>query len=150
MSATLDATPVSKYLGDCPIIESAGRSYPVKREYCHASQKAHRRISRGSRQTNGPRKHRACACILPGLNEILRTQELLKTYAEDRQSALMPLHGEMPLESQQRVLTDKKLTQIILATNVAETSITIDGVAVVDSGMYFNSFDRQQDSIVSI
>ncbi|MBK7749379.1 MAG: hypothetical protein IPI39_19240 [Candidatus Obscuribacter sp.] len=89
---------------------------------------------------------------MPGLNEILRTQEPLKTYAEDEQIAPMPLHGEMPLESQQRVLTDKSSRKIILATNVAETSITIDGVtAVVDSGMSrINSFDRQLDSIVSI
>ncbi|MBL0185567.1 MAG: ATP-dependent helicase HrpB [Candidatus Obscuribacter sp.] len=146
MSATLDATPVSKYLGDCPIIESAGRSYPVAIE--HIATPVKKRIEESVSEAVKQMSHESTGHVLaflPGLNEILRTQELLKTYAEDEQIALMPLHGEMPLESQQRVLTDKSSRKIILATNVAETSITIDGVtAVVDSGMSrINSFDRQ-------
>ncbi|MBP6594430.1 MAG: ATP-dependent helicase HrpB [Candidatus Obscuribacter sp.] len=146
MSATLDATPVSKYLGDCPIIESAGRSYPVAIE--HIATPVKKRIEESVAEAVKQMAHESTGHVLaflPGLNEILRTQELLKTYAEDEQIALMPLHGEMPLESQQRVLTDKSSRKIILATNVAETSITIDGVtAVVDSGMSrINSFDRQ-------
>lgn len=146
MSATLDATPVSQYLDDCPVIESAGRSYPVAIEHISypSKKRLEESVADGVRQMADVEDGHVLA-FLPGLNEILRTQELLKSYAEDKQIALMPLHGEMPLESQQRVLTDKSSRKIILATNVAETSITIDGVtAVVDSGMSrINSFDRQ-------
>ena len=73
--------------------------------------------------------------FLPGVGEILRAQEALAPLAERQGLALLPLFGDLPAEQQDRVLTDLGQRKIILSTNVAETSLTIEGVtAVIDSG----------------
>ena len=73
--------------------------------------------------------------FLPGVGEILRAQDALASLAERQGLRLVPLFGDLPAEQQDRVLADLGQRKIILATNVAETSLTIDGVtAVVDSG----------------
>jgi len=74
--------------------------------------------------------------FLPGVGEIRQTESLLQDAADREDCVIMPLYGDMPLEEQRRVLIPAKQRKIVLATNVAETSLTIDGVtAVVDSGM---------------
>ena len=73
--------------------------------------------------------------FLPGVGEIMRCQEALASCAERQGHALLPLFGDLPPEQQDRVLNDLGRRKIILATNVAETSLTIEGVtAVIDSG----------------
>jgi ATP-dependent helicase HrpB len=73
--------------------------------------------------------------FLPGVGEILRCQEALTPFAERHGHALLPLFGDLPAEQQDRVLADVGRRKIILSTNVAETSLTIEGVtAVIDSG----------------
>ena len=73
--------------------------------------------------------------FLPGVGEIMRCQEALAPLAERQGHALLPLFGDLPAEQQDRVLADLGRRKIILATNVAETSLTIEGVtAVIDSG----------------
>lgn len=138
MSATLDAEPVSRYLSNCPVLQSPGRTYPVNIEYL-ASQPAATNIE----QTvcDGVKKMLAKSdghilAFLPGVGEIRKTQELLEAIAERENLLLLPLYGDLPLEEQQRVLNISSQRKVVLATNIAETSLTIDGItAVVDSGM---------------
>ena len=73
--------------------------------------------------------------FLPGVGEIRRTARELENIAADEQIALMQLYGDMPLDEQQAVLAPAARRKIVLATNVAETSITIEGItAVIDTG----------------
>ncbi|MCI0334419.1 MAG: ATP-dependent helicase HrpB [Planctomycetes bacterium] len=136
MSATLSAEPVAKLLGDCPVIHAEGRPFPVQVRYQR----------RGTKQTlqDLVAKHMPAALretpghvlvFLPGVGEILRCQDAIAPLAERLGHALLPLFGDLPADQQDRVLNDIGQRKIILATNVAETSLTIEGVtAVIDSG----------------
>lgn len=145
MSATLDAGPVSKYLDNCPVVQSAGRAYPVAIEYLNYSAKARleEQVADGIKKMLAKTDGHILA-FLPGVGEIRNTDEILSPYAEKEDFALLQLYGDMPLEDQQKVLRPSNKRKVILSTNVAETSITIDGVtAVVDSGMArINNFDK--------
>jgi ATP-dependent helicase HrpB len=137
MSATLAAEPVSRMLGDCPIIHSEGRPFPVQIRY--QQRMMDRRpvqelvssiMPEVLRETDGH-----VLVFLPGAGEIIRCQETIAPLAERGGHAVMPLFGDLPPEQQDRALADIGRRKIILATNVAETSLTIEGVtAVVDSG----------------
>ena len=136
MSATLAPAPIAHYLGGCPTVESAGRTFPVAVEYqkFSSNEPLDRQAADGVRamceRTKGD-----VLCFLPGVGEIRRTQDLLAHDAEERDWALLPLYGDLSLDEQQRVLRPLKQRKVVLATNVAETSLTIDGVTgVVDSG----------------
>jgi ATP-dependent helicase HrpB len=136
MSATLDAEPVAKLLGDAPIIHAEGRPYPVKVRYLRRGERqsvpelvaAH--VPEALRETLGH-----VLVFLPGVGEIMRCQEALAPMAERGGHALLPLFGDLPADQQDRVLQDIGRRKVILATNVAETSLTIEDVtAVIDSG----------------
>jgi ATP-dependent helicase HrpB len=136
MSATLAAEPVARFLGNCPVIHAEGRRFPVAIRY---QRRGERRplvelvaamVTEAARDTAGH-----VLVFLPGVGEILRAQEALAPFAERQGLALVPLFGDLPAEQQDRALADLGQRKIILATNVAETSLTIEGVtAVVDSG----------------
>ncbi len=137
MSATLDPGPVSAFLGGCPTVESRGRLYPV--EILHIDRLDERplpaQIATSMRRvldgTPGD-----VLVFLPGVAEIQRSAEALAGLAAERNLAVLPLYGDLPAESQDAVLCPLQRRKVVLATNVAETSITIDGVtAVVDSGL---------------
>lgn len=135
MSATLDASAVSCYLNECPIIQSKGRNYPVEMEYfpVKKTDRIEQSVSEGIKKMLAKTSGHILA-FLPGVREIHATRDLLENSLQD--TLLLPLYGEMPLEDQHRVLTESSKRKVVLATNVAETSITINGVtAVVDSGM---------------
>jgi len=136
MSATLAAEPVARLLGDCPIIHAEGRPFPVQVRYQRRGEKrplhelvaAH--VPEALRETPGH-----VLVFLPGVGEIMRCQEALAPAADRAGHALMPLFGDLPADQQDRVLQDIGQRKVILATNVAETSLTIEGVtAVIDSG----------------
>ncbi|MGE3244250.1 MAG: DEAD/DEAH box helicase, partial [Pirellulales bacterium] len=137
MSATLAAEPVAKFLGDAPIVHAEGRRFPVSIRYQRrGQQKATVEelvagvLPDALRETPGH-----VLVFLPGVGEILRTKDALAGVAERAGAVLLPLFGDLPPEQQDRVLTDLGQRKIILATNVAETSLTIEGVtAVIDSG----------------
>lgn len=137
MSATMEPGPIADWLGGCPIVESLGRLFPVKIAYL-------RRVDRQSISelvTSGvetalARTDGDVLVFLPGVGEILRCRTDLEATARRHDLALMTLFGEMTSEDQDRVLGPCSQRKVILSTNVAETSITIDGVtAVVDSGL---------------
>jgi ATP-dependent helicase HrpB len=137
MSATLAAEPVAKLLGDARIIHAEGRKFPVTIRYQKRGHDRRRMeevvastMPDALRETTGH-----VLVFLPGVGEILRTQDSLAGLADRENCALLPLFGDLPPEQQDRVLTDLGQRKIILATNVAETSLTIEGVtAVIDSG----------------
>jgi ATP-dependent helicase HrpB len=136
MSATLTAEPVAKFLGNCPIITSDGRLYPVAIRYLTqisslpmASQAAHAVVALLS-ETPGD-----ILVFLAGVREIYQTEKALNALVIDETLAILPLYGDLPPEQQDAVLGKHARRKIVLATNVAETSVTIEGVTgVVDTG----------------
>jgi ATP-dependent helicase HrpB len=126
MSATLDAGPVSAYLGGCPAVTSEGRTFPVEVRY-RAKQPVEAAVREVLAETPGD-----VLVFLPGLREIRQTADELASV----DAAVLPLHGDLPPEQQDRALQRLDRRKVVLATNVAETSVTVDGVtAVVDTGL---------------
>jgi ATP-dependent helicase HrpB len=137
MSATLDPGPVAAFLGDCPAIESRGRLYPIEVHYLERPDERPltTQIAAGVRRVLDATAGDVLV-FLPGVGEIQRAAEALDGLAAKRELAILPLYGDLPPERQDEVLRPLDRRKVVLATNVAETSITIDGVsAVVDSGL---------------
>jgi ATP-dependent helicase HrpB len=128
MSATLDAGPVVRYLGGCPIVEVAGRPHPIELRY--APQLS---LAEAVREVVArPGGH--VLCFLPGAPEIRRAQAELGSLAGAR---VLPLHGTLNADEQDEALAPSSERKVILATNVAETSITVEGVTdVIDTGQH--------------
>ncbi len=141
MSATLETSRVADYLGGARVIDSPGRTHPVTVDYLDKSDDrwpdervvgAVKRIFRGDL---GPDDGRDILCFLPGAGEIRRAESALKGVFADRADVL-PLFGELDADAQDRALARGPRRKIVLATNIAETSLTIEGVTwVVDSGL---------------
>jgi len=141
MSATLDAEKLKEYLDSCVHLESQGRVYPVTTEYLERRidfaktpvwSAAADAVQEAARK--GLSGH--ALVFMPGAYEIQRTVQELQGRGLSRDWLVTGLHGEMPPEQQDLALSDGAKPRIIVATNVAETSITIDGIClVVDSGL---------------
>jgi len=139
MSATLDPGPLAELLGGAPVITSTGKAFPVEERYLEdrSGQLALRvaaAIRTALRQTHGD-----LLVFLPGAGEIRACERELRAtlnLIEDRLS-LHPLYGDLPFEEQERaIVPSRDHRKIVLATNIAETSLTIEGVQVViDSGL---------------
>ncbi len=126
MSATLDAGPVAAFLDDCPVIDVPGRAHPIDVRY------EPRQSLAGVVRSVVAQPGGHLLCFLPGAPEIRRAQTELGTIGGVR---VLPLHGTLPAEEQDRALAPCAERKVILATNVAETSLTVEGVTdVVDSG----------------
>ena len=139
MSATLDAAPLAEHL-DAPVVRSEGRRFPV--EVTHLEQPDDRRldeqVAAAVRRLTAPDSVTKgdLLVFLPGAAEIRWAQEKCAELAQHRNLALLPLHGDLAPDEQDRVLARWQQRKVILATNVAETSVTIDGVTgVIDSGL---------------
>jgi len=137
MSATLAAEPIAAYLHHCPIVESSGRMFPVEVRYLSQLEKrplpelieeaAHAAISDSSGD---------CLVFLPGVGEIRQVGRRLAPWCEQQSIRLLELYGDLPADRQDEVLRPCCERKLILATNVAETSLTIPGVTLVlDSGL---------------
>lgn len=136
MSATLETETLSKYFDDCTVIESEGRSYPVTVDYLALAdpRPIHTAAGHAVRQVLEHTEGHVLV-FLPGVGEIQRTGELLESWKDLGAIAIHRLYGDLPGDRQDAVLEPSRRRKVILATNVAETSITIDGVeAVIDSG----------------
>jgi ATP-dependent helicase HrpB len=137
MSATLEAEPVAKYLGDCPILVSEGKAYPV--EIRHLSMMDERPESEQAAdivaqiiQSGDPGD---ILIFMPGMGEINATIGACRAAGVREPLALIPLHGELPPQEQDLAFAPNRLRKVVVATNVAETSVTIDGIIhVIDSG----------------
>ena len=137
MSATLAVQPIAAYLGGCPAVESEGRMFPVEVRYLpHLERRplvdlVAEGVTRTLDWTTGD-----CLVFLPGVGEIRQCEKRLAPLAEERNLALLQLYGDLPTEQQDAVLQPSPRRKVILSTNVAETSLTIEGVtSVVDSGL---------------
>jgi ATP-dependent helicase HrpB len=147
MSATLDVQSVSNYLEGCPIVTSEGRTYPVEVQY--QPMRNDMPVSVGIAQTVEsilPKLAGDVLAFLPGVREIRQASSELEWVARQQDLLILPLYGELPPEQQDRALQKHDRRKIVLATNVAETSVTVDGVSVViDSGLA-----RQQEFDASV
>ena len=138
MSATLDADPVVDYLGQCPRLRSEGRRFDVRIE--HLPQPDERpldvQVTGAVRRLLREEPTGDLLVFLPGTAEIRRCEEALAALANAANLLLLTLHGDLPLPAQARVVAPSSRRKVILSTNVAETSVTIDGVVgVIDSGL---------------
>jgi ATP-dependent helicase HrpB len=137
MSATIDGARIATLLGNAPVVESQGRAYPVETRYVGRDQRPIEpqmveAIVRAMRAEPG-----SLLAFLPGTAEVRRTQALLEGRT-DASTDIVPLYGALAGEDQDRAIapSPRGRRKIVLATAIAETSITIDGVRiVVDSGL---------------
>ncbi len=139
MSATLDGARMAALLGNAPVVESEGRAYPVETRYLGRDQRApiERQVAdavqRALRADAG-----SLLVFLPGAAEIRRSETLLKERVEDRNVDIVTLFGALDAREQDRAISPAPAgrRKVVLATSIAETSLTIEGVRVViDSGL---------------
>jgi len=145
MSATLDAGALEKYLHPCAVLSSEGRTFPVTVEYLPRRsgtnappvwELAADAFSKHMRTVAAVYDRRDVLVFMPGGYEINRTIEAIRHKPESKGYLLLPLHGELPPRDQDAAVARYDQPKVVVATNVAETSITIDGVLVViDSGL---------------
>ena len=141
MSATLDAGPLRDYLAPCRELKSEGRMYPVDIEYApkridfrhhpvwDAAADAFEHAIQGGAEGD-------VLVFMPGAYEIARTVDAIRSKRCSKNFAVLPLHGELRPADQDAAVGDCDRRKVVVATNVAETSITIDGIRVViDSGL---------------
>jgi ATP-dependent helicase HrpB len=137
-SATLDGAAVAKLLNDAPIVTSHGRSFPVDVHYLPRDPEGPLPPTVSSAVQRALEEHTDgdILVFLPGAREIRRTEELLKAALARQAVDIFPLYGDLPWEAQDRALqSSRDRRKIVLATPIAETSLTIEGVRmVVDSG----------------
>ena len=139
MSATLDCGPVSDLLGHAPVIACEGKMFPVETRYLDRPLSGHldvavvQSIRRSLAQDQG-----SLLVFLPGMAEIRRVERTLLDLNLGSHILVTPLHGDLPQEAQDRAIapTQPGARKIVLATSIAETSLTIDGIRIViDAGL---------------
>ncbi|HVX76580.1 MAG TPA: ATP-dependent helicase HrpB [Bradyrhizobium sp.] len=139
MSATLDGARVAKLLGDAPVIESEGRAFPVETRYLGRKSDVPLERQMADAITAALRADPGSVlAFLPGAAEIRRTQNLLSERVHGATIEIVPLFGALDASVQDRAIAPapKGHRKVVLATSIAETSLTIEGVRiVVDSGM---------------
>ncbi|HXM32386.1 MAG TPA: ATP-dependent helicase HrpB [Chthoniobacterales bacterium] len=140
MSATLDAGLLQKYLEPCDVLSSSGRAYPVEIEYLPKPVGGDNypiwELAADELERLASRAEGDVLIFMPGKYEIGRTISAVRASRVSDQFVVVPLHGELPPGEQDAALRHYEKRKAIVATNVAETSLTIDGVRVViDSGV---------------
>jgi ATP-dependent helicase HrpB len=137
MSATLNADSVSQFLNDAPIVRVPGRSFPLDIRYdkyplnLRADDSFYKRLIEKIKEAQKQSKSDVLV-FLPGVGEINKTERLL----EGSRFQIDILHGSLSLSEQRKVLQKSEQPRVILSTNIAESSVTINGVdTVVDSGL---------------
>jgi len=141
MSATLDIDTLEGFLAPCSRVETSGRMYPV--EVSHAGSALGRdtapvweRAAASFKKLVGAKHSGDVLVFMPGAFEIRKTIDAIQALSEARGYEVLPLHGELPPDAQDRAVTSGDVPKVIVSTNVAETSITIEGVrAVIDGGL---------------
>jgi ATP-dependent helicase HrpB len=138
MSATLDVASVEKYLEPCAVLASEGRAFSVSIDYLGApagnapvwdvAVRELKRLTRAHSEGDA-------LIFMPGAYEIARTVQASRD-ALGNEFVVFPLHGELPPSEQDAAVARHEKRKVVVATNVAETSLTIDGVRlVIDSGL---------------
>jgi len=137
MSATLDAPALAAYLGGARVLRSEGRQYPLEIEYTpHSAAPVEEQVRAALARLAARPETGHVLVFLPGAAEIRRAQSACAPLAQRHGWLLLPLHGDQTPEEQDRAVSPCRQRKIILSTNVAESSVTIEGVtAVIDSGV---------------
>ncbi|GLH67962.1 ATP-dependent helicase HrpB [Geothrix edaphica] len=137
MSATLDPGPVAAYL-DAPVIRSEGRAFPVDTTFLPRpdDRPIDQQVADALDRLYGEGLKNHTLVFLPGAAEIRACLKGCEAVAARRGLSLRPLHGELSPDAQAHALEASDIPKVILSTNVAESSVTLDGIgAVVDSGL---------------
>lgn len=130
MSATLDGGEASRFIGDCPVLAIDGTPHPLDVEYAR-EMTVQEAVANALARTRG-----SVLCFLPGAREIEAVRQGLGAIAAASQIDVLPLHGSLDAGAQDLALEPSSRRRIVVATNIAETSLTVPGVsAVVDSGL---------------
>jgi ATP-dependent helicase HrpB len=137
MSATLDAGPVAQYLGGCPVLRSEGRLFELSVQHLPYSPKPLEAQVRDAVELLIGEGHSGDTLVfLPGAAEIRRAMRECDAPARRAGLLMLPLHGDLSPAEQDRAVSPAPQPKLILATNVAESSVTVEGVtAVIDSGL---------------
>ena len=147
MSATLDTAPVAAFLDGCPIVDVPGTLHPLTTEYS-AGQPVADALSEVLPRTSGN-----VLCFFAGAREIDQAMAAARPVADRHGIELVALHGALPARDQDAALSPSVQRRIIVATNIAETSLTVPGVsAVIDSGLHKVArydHDRAIDSLTT-
>lgn len=146
MSATLDAAPIAAHLGSAPIMRSEGKLFPLEIEWTPETGAPLEERVKGAVERLTKRGLTGDVLVfLPGMFEIRRAARLLEDHN------VVTLHGDLTPEEQDRALARTTQRKIILSTNVAESSVTIEGVtAVIDSGLARVAVDSPWTGIPSV
>ncbi len=141
MSATLEAEPVAALMGEAPVVVSTGRAYPVETRYLPKRPEGRLEDRTAAAVVTALRENQGDILVfLPGAGEIRRTEERLSAQLGGGTAgpvSVLPLHGTLPQEAQDLALAPAQpgTRKVVLATSIAETSLTVDGVRiVVDAG----------------
>ena len=141
MSATLDIERLEEFLAPCARVEASGRMYPVEVSYAGASlgreaAPVWERAAKAYREQARAGLRGDALIFMPGAYEIRKTISAIEALPEARGVDVLPLYGELSPEAQDRAVRPGDTQKVIVSTNVAETSITIDGVRlVIDGGL---------------
>lgn len=131
MSATLDPEPVAAYLHACPVIDVPGVTHPLSVEYAPGEN-----VTDALRSVL-PRTSGSVLVFLPGAGDIDRAMHDATPVASTHAADMLPLHGSLDADAQDRALRPSHHRRIILATNIAETSLTVPDISVVvDTGLH--------------
>lgn len=137
MSATLDAGPVVRFLGGCPVLRSEGRLFELSvRHLPYSPEPLHEQVRKAVEMLVESSHSGHMLAFLPGAAEIRRAMRACEAVALRADLLVLPLYGELPPAEQDLAVAPSERRKLILATNVAESSVTVEGVtAVIDSGL---------------
>ena len=139
MSATIDGDAVAALLGTgetAPVITSAGRTHPIEIKWRPRKRRDPLVPAVVRAVDEALRGHDDVLVFLPGVGEIRGTQRALEGHLGPDGPAVMPLHGSLPAAEQDAALVPRAMRRIVLATDLAETSLTVEGIgSIVDSGL---------------
>jgi ATP-dependent helicase HrpB len=151
MSATLDAAPIARYL-DAPILRSEGKLFPLEIEYTpHSPAPLEDQIAMALDRLIKTKVTGHVLVFLPGAAEIRRASRSIAAVAARANLLVRPLHGDLSPAEQDQAVSNTRQCKVILSTNVAESSVTIEGVtAVIDSGLARVASDSPWTGIPSL
>ncbi len=137
MSATLDSAVVAKYLSECPVLQVEGRSFPLAiRHMGYSSELLQKQVCNAVATLMTEGSTGDVLIFLPGIAEIRRSMRECEAVALRYDLTMLPLHGDLSPAEQDAVVAPSLKRKLILTTNIAESSVTLEGVtAVIDSGL---------------
>jgi ATP-dependent helicase HrpB len=152
MSATLNAGPIASFLGDCPTVRSEGKLHELTIEYTpHSPAPLEEQVAAALERLLTGGLAGDVLVFLPGAAEIRRTSRAIGGLAERAGLLVFPLHGDLSPAEQDRAVAPASSRKVILSTNVAESSVTIERIAaVIDSGLARVAADSPWTGIPSL